>query len=184
MGTGTAGKVNDSTGDILGLAKALHGVRVCELLSAASLLHETVGHLAREEPRAERVDGDVAGAELEGQVAAEVEDGSLGGRVAVGAVAAQGADAEAGDRGGDDDARGVADGAALLQQGRELADGVEDAADVEVHDLGERLVRVLVKGRAPGGAGVGEEDVDVVGVLAHLGEQVLDAGEVRRVGGH
>lgn len=126
----------------------------------------------------------MAGAELDGQVAAEVEDGGLGGRVAVGAVLAEAADAEAGDGRGDDDARRVADRRAPLEQRRELADRVEDAAHVEVHDLGKGLVRVLVKGGAPGRARVGKEYVDVVRVLAHRREQLLDAVQRRRVGGH
>lgn len=36
---------------------------------------------------------------------------------------------------------------------------------------------------APGGAGVGEQDVDVVGGLGDLGHQPLDLGELGAVGG-
>lgn len=36
---------------------------------------------------------------------------------------------------------------------------------------------------APSGAGVREQDVDVIGALAHLGHQLLDLGELGAVGG-
>lgn len=41
-----------------------------------------------------------------------------------------------------------------------------------------------VKGLAPGGARVGKEDVDAVRVLAHLGQQLVDAVHGGRVGRH
>jgi hypothetical protein len=39
-----------------------------------------------------------------------------------------------------------------------------------------------VKWGAPGGTGVGEEDVDVVGGLGDLADEVLDAGELGTIG--
>lgn len=40
-----------------------------------------------------------------------------------------------------------------------------------------------VEGLAPGGAGVGEQDVDVVGVLLDLGDEPVDLGHLGAVGG-
>lgn len=42
---------------------------------------------------------------------------------------------------------------------------------------------MVVEGRAPGGARVGEEYVDARGVLLDLGDEVLDAGGLGGVGG-
>lgn len=165
------------------MAEAAEGVAGTELRSAARQLQEAVGHLAGEEARADGVNGHVAGAELDGEVAAEVNDGSLGGRVAVGTVLADGADAETSNAGGDEDARRVSGGGTLLEHRGESLDGVEDGAHVQVHDLGKGVIRVLVKGGAPGRAGVGEQDVDVISVLLDLRQKALDTLERRRVGG-
>src|SRR5699024_7718329 len=64
-----------------------------------------------------------------------------------------------------------------------LLNGGEDGLDVQVHHLGERLIGVVVEGRAPGGARVGEEYVDAGRVLLHFGDEVLDAGGLGGVGG-
>lgn len=113
-----------------------------------------------------------------------MQHGGLAGGVAVRALLAEGADAQARDAGGDEHAAGVVERGLLLQQRGEDADRVEDGFDVEVHDFCERLIGVRVKGLAPGRAGVGKQDVDVVGVLAHCGEKAVDAVHGGRVGGH
>jgi hypothetical protein len=48
------------------------------------------------------------------------------------------------------------------------------ALHVQLHDLGEGLGRVLIEALAPGGAGIGEQNIDMVGVLADLGDESLD----------
>ncbi|POR35738.1 Uncharacterized protein TPAR_04058, partial [Tolypocladium paradoxum] len=184
---GPAGQVHHGAGNVLRVAQAAHGVGPGHLVGAARHGQQAVGHLAREEARADGVDGDAPRAQLDGQVAAEVDDGRLAGRVAVRALLADGADAQPRDARRDDDPARLAIaavGSRLLQQRRELAHGVEDGLDVEVHDLGEGLVRVPVERLAPGGARVGEENVHPVRVLLHLGEQLQHALLVGRVGGH
>jgi hypothetical protein len=178
------GQVDDGAGEVLGTAQAAHGVALGVLLQTAGEVQQPGTHLGGEPAGADGVDGDVAGAQLEGEVAAQVQDGGLAGAVAKRGLRAQGADAEAGHGAGDDDAAGVLDAGALLQQGCELADRVEDGFHVEVHDLGEGRVRVRVKGLAPRRAGVGEQNVHVVGVRLYLRHQRLDALHGGRVGGH
>jgi hypothetical protein len=46
----------------------------------------------------------------------------------------------------------------------------EDALDVQVHHLVEGTLGSLVEGRSPRRARVGEQDVDMIGVLADLGD--------------
>jgi hypothetical protein len=46
----------------------------------------------------------------------------------------------------------------------------EDALDVQVHHFVERALGSLVEGCAPRGARVGEQDVDMIGVFADLGD--------------
>jgi hypothetical protein len=46
----------------------------------------------------------------------------------------------------------------------------KDALDVQVHHLVERALGSLVEGRSPRRARIGEQDVDMVGVLANLGD--------------
>lgn len=104
--------------------------------------------------------------------------------LAIRALLAERAHAQARDTRRDEHAARVVQRGVLLQQRREDAHRVEDAADVEVHDLGKGLVRVRVKRLAPGGARVGEEDVDAVRVLAHRGQQRVDAVHGGRVGRH
>ena len=112
-----------------------------------------------------------------------MDGGRFGDRVAVCCIGAEGADPDPGDGGRDDDAAGVGDGAAFLEEGREFLDGVEDGFHVQVHHFAEGAVRVGLEGRAPGGAGVGEEDVDVVCVLRDEGGEPLDLRYFGEVGG-
>lgn len=63
-----------------------------------------------------------------------------------------------------------------------LLNRVEHTFHIQIHHLGEHLLRVRVELLAPCRAGIGEEDVDTVGRLGHLGResvQLLDAGAVR-----
>lgn len=171
-------QVDDSASNVLRLAQTAHGVVIGDLVGTARQLEETVGHLAGEETGADGVDGDVAGAQLDGQVAAEVKDGGLAGRIAVGALLAQGADTQAGNTGSDDDARRVLRGSGLLQHRGKETDCVENGLHVKIHDLGKSRVGVGIEGLAPGGAGVGKENVDAVGVLADLSDEVLNTLDV------
>lgn len=166
--TRAAGQVHDDAGDVLGPAEAARGVSCRVLGEAARHGEQAVGHLGGEEAGADGVDEDVAGAELDGEVAAEVDGGRLAGAVRVRALRAEGADAEPGRRRRDDDARRVVDRGPLLQEGGELLGAEEDGLDVEVHDLLEGGVRVRVEGGAPRRARVREEDVYVGGVLPDL----------------
>lgn len=174
---------DDQTSDILWLTQSLVGDLGRQGFRTTLKFHQAGGHLGGVETGSDGVCEDATGAQLDGEVLGQMDDGSLGGRVRKGGVLAEGADAQAGDTGGHDDATGVLDGGALLQQRGELLGGVEDALDVEVHDLAKGIVRVCVKGGAPCGTGVGEEDVDVVGGLGDLGDQTLDLRDLGGVGG-
>lgn len=184
VGTSATGEVDNHAGNVFGSPQPLQRVLCAQLLDAARHVEQPVGHLAGEEAGTDAVDGDVARAKLDGEVAAEVQHGGLARRVAVGALEADGADAQTGHGRRDDDAARVLGRGPRLQQRGEDADGVEDGPDVEVHDLGKGRVRVRVEALAPRRARVGHEDVDLVRVLLHLGEQVLHALELRRVGRH
>lgn len=59
-------KIDDRTGDVLGHTQSSHRVALRNGLDAARHGQKTVGHLAGEEARADRVDGDVSGAQLDG----------------------------------------------------------------------------------------------------------------------
>lgn len=53
---------------------------------------------------------------------------------------------------------------------------------IQIHDFLERTLGVLIKLLSPSRAGIGEEDVDVVGVLGDFGDEALDLacfGDVR-----
>ena len=123
-------------------------------------------------------------AQIHRQVLRQVNRRRLGRGVSERRLVAQTTDADARDTGRDDHPAGIAQRGLFLQQRREEPDGGEDALDVQVHDLGEGTVRVGVEFLAPGGACVGEQDVDVVGRLGHLGDQPLDLGDFGAVGGY
>jgi len=124
-------------------------------------------------------------AELDGQVARQVHDGGLGGAIAVRREGvADAADANARHRPRHHDVARVGGRRARLQQRREALDRVEHGLHVEVHDLGEGGVRMRVERRAPGGAGVGQQDVDVRRVRLHLRHQPVDFAGLAAVGRH
>ena len=60
----------------------------------------------------------------------------------------------------------------------------EDAADVQVHHLVPGFERVVLGRRAPGGAGVVDQDVDLAQALHRLVADLLDLRRVAGVGGH
>lgn len=182
MRPGPTSKIHDDTRDILGPAQPTRRVRLGMLLQPARQLQQPARHLRREEAGADRVHQDVPRAQVDGEVAPEMQYGGLGSRVSERGLAAEGADAEAGGAGRDDDARGVLLRGAPLQERRELLHRHEHGLDVEVHDLGEGRLGMRVEALAPGRAGVGEEDVDVLRVLRHLRHQRLDALDRGAVG--
>ena len=57
-----------------------------------------------------------------------------------------------------------------------LLNANEDALDVQVHDFRPSALGGLVERRAPRGAGVGEQDVDMVGMLGDFCDEALDFG--------
>ena len=176
-------EIDDRSSDVLRSPQLLERVGLRQLVGASRQLQQPVAHLGREEARADAVDSDMPGAQLDGEVSTQMQHGRLAGAVSVCPLAAHGSDSQAGHARRDDDPRRVLDGAALLQERQELADSVEDSPDVQVHHLGERTVGVGVDVLAPGRAGVGQQDVDMVGVLLDIGEQLLHAGQVGAVGG-
>lgn len=121
--------------------------------------------------------------ELDGQVFGQVDDGGFGGGVGERGVGAEGSDSDAGDGGGYDHARRVLQRGAGFEEGFEFLDGVEDALDVQVHDFGEGGVGVGFESLAPGGAGVGEEDVDVWGCFGDFGGEAADFADFGQVSG-
>lgn len=184
-------QVHHDPGDVLGPPEPAHGVARAEPVRAAAQLHQAVGHLGREEPGADAVDRDAAGAQLDRQVPAQVDHGGLAGRVPVGALLAERAERQPGHRRRDQHParvrrplRGVALLVRLLQERGEQPDRVEDGLDVQVEHLAEGAVRVRVEGLAPRGARVGEEDVHAVRVGLDPVEERLDPLDGRAVGRH
>lgn len=125
----------------------------------------------------------MARAQLNSQVTTQMQHSSLASRVPVGSLLTQRADPQTRHTRRDEHTTRVRMLSSLLQQGGENPNGVEDGFDVEVHDLGKGLVWVGVETFTPGGARVGEEDVDLVGVLADGGEERVDTLHVGGVGG-
>jgi hypothetical protein len=146
-------------------------------LVGAVLGDHALGHLAREEARRQRVDGDAIGAPLARQCAREVDDRALAG--AVGDELDVDRAAQAGDRGDVDDAPlAPRDHAGLAHR---LAHQ-EDAADVEVHHLVPGFQRVVFGRRAPGGASVVDQDVDLAQAAHRFVADLLDLRRVGRIG--
>lgn len=121
-------------------------------------------------------------AKLNSQVLRQVDNRSLRSRVSERSVVTKRSNSDTSDRCSDDNLRWVVLGSLLLEQRCEFTDGVEDSLHIEVHNLGEMLILVLVKWCSPGCAGVGEQDVDVVGGLGDLLHQGTDAGDLGGVG--
>lgn len=66
-----------------------------------------------------------------------------------------------------------------------LLNRVKHTLHIQIHHLGEHLLRVCIELLAPGCAGIGEQDIHMVGCLGHLGgetAQFLDLGAVGRDG--
>ena len=70
----------------------------------------------------------------------------------------------------------------LAQQGQELLGQEEDALDVGVHHLVPAHLGEGLDGRAPGGAGVVHQDVELVLLLRQPGGEGLDAAHLGQVG--
>ncbi len=60
---------------------------------------------------------------------------------------------------------------------------VKHTLHVQIHHLTPHLLRVRVELLAPGGAGIGEQDVDMVGSLAHLVDEPVQLVHARDIGG-
>ena len=148
-------------------------------LVGADALDRALGHLAREHPRRERIDVDVVLAPFAGERAREVDHRRLARVVGhhrhVGAVAGQ-----PGDR------RDVDDLALAARDHAVLADRLahqEDRAHVQVHDLVPGLERMVLGGRAPGRAGVVDQDVDVAEARDRVLRDAHDLARLAQVGG-
>lgn len=72
----------------------------------------------------------------------------------------------------------------LGRMGNILLNTQKHTLDVQIHDFGKGAFRVLVEGRPPRSAGVGEEDVDILGVFADFSDEALDLGRFGDVGWH
>lgn len=164
-------------------------------------LHQPVRHLGREEARRDGVAQDVPRAQLDGQVLGQMDHGRLRGRVREGGVLAEAADADACGGGCDDDPGGLVLGRFGLEEGGESASSVyyihrekrgcghlllhqiKHTLHVQIHHLGERRLGMRLELFAPGGARVGEEDVNVVRRLAHFGHEAVQLRHLGVVGG-
>ena len=148
-------QIHHHTRNILRPSKSLHRVRRRDALLAAAHVQQAIAHLGREKARADTVHRDAPRSQLHSQVPPQVNHRRLGSAVPVRALLTNSADAQPRHGSGDDHAAGILDAGLLLQKGRKLADGVEHAPDVQVHDLGKGRVGMVVKGGTPRGAGVG-----------------------------
>jgi len=77
---------------------------------------------------------------------------------------------------------GILECSACLQQRRKPLYRIEDRLHVEVHDLCKRGIRVGVEAFAPRSAGVGEQYIDVIGVLSDFGHEPVNFGYFAAVG--
>ena len=144
-----------------------------------------LGHLAGEEPRRHRVDGDVAGSQLEGERSRQVVDRGLARRVGEGAVLKNGRRPEAVHRADVDDPGGVVGGGRGREQRGEVAGQEEQRRHVQLDHLAEPRLRKRLVGRAPRRAGVVHQDVEPGGPLAEGPYQpaaVRVVGDVRGQG--
>lgn len=71
----------------------------------------------------------------------------------------------------------------LLQHRLKQLHHVEDAPDIQIQDLGRRPIWRRFERSAPGRAGVGDQDVDVVGVLLDCLDQLCHFLPLAHVGG-
>ena len=62
--------------------------------------------------------------------------------------------------------------------------GIENTFHVQVHNLAKCLIRMCIEFFSPGGARIGEQDIDMVGSLLHLPEQVFHAFNLAAVCRH
>lgn len=66
-----------------------------------------------------------------------------------------------------------------------LLNSVEHALNVQIHHLGEHLLRVSIELLSPRRTSIGKQNINMIGRLAHLGSkpiQLLDARAVSRHG--
>lgn len=179
---------HEHTHNVFTGSESLTGVGLDE--EVAGSLNHAGSHLGGDESGSNHVDGDVTGAQLNGQSLSEVVDSGLGGQVAVNAALCGVADANSGHRAHDDDSRGIGVRSALFEQRGEQLDGGEDALDVELQHLGDGGLGVVLDGSSPCGASVGNENV-ALDIVAHNGslgllkalEQLLDTGMLADVCG-
>jgi len=59
-----------------------------------------------------------------------------------------------------------------------LLNAVKDTVDVEVHDLGKGLGRMLVEWSTPGCACIGKQDIHMIRVLPNFCCQTFDLGNL------
>jgi hypothetical protein len=135
-------------------------------------------HLRREKARADAVDGDVVLGQRRRQCSGEVDHRALARVVRQGRHHARIAAAQSRHRGDVDDA------AALAAFDHVQSDGAADeirAVNVGSDHLVPRLKGHVLEGRTPGGAGVVDEDVDVLELLQNLLDSGLDLVVLRDV---
>lgn len=63
-----------------------------------------------------------------------------------------------------------------------LLDCVEHTLNIQIHNLGEHLLRVRIELLTPGCASICEENVNTISSLGHLGGQPVELFHVRAVG--
>ncbi|MCY1282394.1 hypothetical protein D9M70_312320 [compost metagenome] len=138
------------------------------------------GHLAREAPRRDHVDVDVLGHQLLGQDAGQLVQRRLARPVGIGLFAERGDPRHRADV---DDPRRALLAAGLAQQRQQLLDAVEHRRDVQLHALLPARHRIAFQRRAPGGAGVVDQDVQLADLSRQLRRQGLHPGFAGQVGG-
>lgn len=82
MRTGSGSEINNHASEIVRPAESTHGIGLRNLIRTPGQLEETVGHLGREETRANTVYCDVSWTELDGEIPAKVNHGGFAGTVA------------------------------------------------------------------------------------------------------
>ena len=158
------GQIDDAGGDLHGVAQSAHGGAVEDRLHG--FFGDPVQHPGLHEARGNGVHRHASAGVLPGQRLGEPDQAGLGGGVVGLAEVADAAD----DAGDVDDPSPVAGRHPL----DEMLGDVEDAGQVGVDDRVPHLPVHLAERPIPGDAGVVDQDVDAVEVVAEAGAHGLD----------
>jgi len=176
-------QVHNHARNIFGHTQSLHRVRPRNRFHATRLLQQSIAHLAREEARTNAIDGNMPWAQLHRQILPQMQYCRLARAIPIRAILTHCTNTNSRHARRDNHPARIRQRRSHSQQAHTLPNQIEHAPHIQVHDLGKRLVRMSIKGGAPGCASIGEQNVYMASMLLHLGDKVLHAGEGSTVRG-